>query len=577
MENEKQKIKYFLYARKSSEAEDRQVASIDAQIDELNKLAQEFKLTVVDTITESKSAKAPGRKEFNGMMDRLQKGEATGILCWKIDRLARNPVDSGRISWMLQQGVIQQIQTYGRSYYPNDNVLLMAVEQGMANQYVRDLSTNVKRGVRAKLDKGEPFGPVPEGYLNTPDREKGTKCAISDPERFPLIRKMWDLMLTGHYNPQQILKIANNEWGYKTLKRKKLGGKSLSRSVIYRLFTNPFYYGKIRYLKTGELYDGSHKPMVTKSEFDRVQAILRSKGLRPAPHTKEFAHTGQIKCAECECQITAEEKYRLKCTKCKHKFTHSYEGNKSACPKCGTEIKKMNEPKTYHFIYYHCTKRKNTETFRCTQSSLGLKDLEDQVKEFLSTVTIRQEYVDWALKHLQEAKGKKHQTQEAIIESNKKALAAVNKRIDGLMDMRANKEIDEAQYLAKNATLLEEKQKHEAFLDLHERRALEAKNKTVERLTFAERALREYSKGDVRKQREIVHDLSSKLSIYNKILNVQAEEPFKILAEATNRIPQLSPTFETAKTLQNKRRTTSFDSVRPLWLGSWDSNPGPIG
>jgi DNA invertase Pin-like site-specific DNA recombinase len=329
------------------------------------------------------------------MVARLQKGEASGILCWKLDRLARNPVDGGQISWMLQQGVIQQIQTYGRSYYPTDNVLLMAVELGMANQYVRDLSINVKRGVRSKLAKGEPFGPVPEGYLNTPDRVKGEKCAVIDPERFPLVKKMWDMMLTGHYNPQQILKIANSEWSYKTLQRKKQGGKPLARSTIYRMFSNPFYYGMILYQKTGELYQGSYKPMITKDEFHRVQIILGSKGLKPASHTKEFAHTGQIRCAGCQCQITAEEKFRIKCTKCKQKFTHTYSANRASCPKCGTEIKDMKNPKTYHYVLYHCTKRKNTEVFRCSQSSISSKDLQDQFKKFLRTITIRQEYVEW--------------------------------------------------------------------------------------------------------------------------------------------------------------------------------------
>ena len=147
------KTKYVLYARKSSEAEDRQVASIDAQIGELKKMAGELGIDVVASITESKSAKAPGRPEFNRMLELISKGSVKGILCWKLDRLARNPVDGGQISWLLQQGVLQQIQTYGRAYYPSDNVLMMQVELGMANQFIRDLSVNVKRGLRKKVDR----------------------------------------------------------------------------------------------------------------------------------------------------------------------------------------------------------------------------------------------------------------------------------------------------------------------------------------------------------------------------------------------------------------------------------------
>jgi len=74
-------IKYFLYARKSSESEDKQVASIDAQISELNKIAEQNNLEVVDILSESQSAKEPGRSVFNAMIERIHKGEANGILC----------------------------------------------------------------------------------------------------------------------------------------------------------------------------------------------------------------------------------------------------------------------------------------------------------------------------------------------------------------------------------------------------------------------------------------------------------------------------------------------------------------
>jgi site-specific DNA recombinase len=181
-------IKYFMYARKSSEAEDRQAASIDAQKDELLKIAQEQGLTIVEILTESQSAKKPGRPIFNKMLERIYKGEANGIICWKLDRLARNPVDGGQISWMLQQNAIAEIVTYGRTYYPTDNVLMMQVELGMANQYIRDLSVNVKRGLAKKVREGWLPSMCPIGYMSTPDRDKGFKTIMKDPEKFPVVK-----------------------------------------------------------------------------------------------------------------------------------------------------------------------------------------------------------------------------------------------------------------------------------------------------------------------------------------------------------------------------------------------------
>ena len=107
-----QELKYFIYARKSSESEDCQVASIPAQLEELKKLANQNNLAITDIFVEEKSAKEPGQPIFNEMLAKIHQGEAQGIICWKLDRLARNPVDGGNINWMLQQGVIQHIQTY---------------------------------------------------------------------------------------------------------------------------------------------------------------------------------------------------------------------------------------------------------------------------------------------------------------------------------------------------------------------------------------------------------------------------------------------------------------------------------
>ncbi len=157
---------YFLYARKSTDVEDKQVLSIEAQLAELRAIAKRDGLEIVQEFVEKRSAKMPGRPVFEDMVRRVERGEAQGVVCWKIDRLSRNPVDSGRISWLLQQGTIQKIITHDKAYFPHDNVLLMSVEFGMANQYIRDLSVNVTRGLRQKARQGVYPSIAPLGYLN---------------------------------------------------------------------------------------------------------------------------------------------------------------------------------------------------------------------------------------------------------------------------------------------------------------------------------------------------------------------------------------------------------------------------
>ena len=150
----KEKIKYFVYLRKSTDTEDRQIQSIEDQKKELIKYADQFNLEIAGEFQENKSAKAPGRPEFGRMLSEINRGKANGILCWKINRLARNPVDGGEIQWLIQQGVIQSIQTPGREYKTGDNVMMMSVELGIANQFILDLSKDVKRGMQSKAEKG---------------------------------------------------------------------------------------------------------------------------------------------------------------------------------------------------------------------------------------------------------------------------------------------------------------------------------------------------------------------------------------------------------------------------------------
>jgi site-specific DNA recombinase len=199
--------KFFVYCRKSSEAEDRQVLSIESQTDEMKELSAKLNVQT-EVFPEAMSAKEPGRPIFNQMMKRLYRGEAAGIICWKLDRLARNPVDGGSIIWAIKQHgikVITPAQTYSQG---DDNIILMYIEFGMAQKYIDDLSRNVKRGLRTKVNKGWYPGIAPTGYLNNRMKERGEKDLSNDPDRFILVKRMWELMLSGTYTAPKILSLA---------------------------------------------------------------------------------------------------------------------------------------------------------------------------------------------------------------------------------------------------------------------------------------------------------------------------------------------------------------------------------
>ncbi len=532
MNNPQPKIKYFLYARKSSEAEDRQAASIEAQVDELMKIAQEGQFEIVDVLEESQSAKKPGRPVFNNMLERIYAGEANGILCWKLDRLARNPVDGGNISWALQQGTIQQIQTFGRVYYPTDNVLMMQVELGMANQFIRDLSVNVKRGLRNKASQGWRPSGAPIGYLNTPGREKGFKTICKDPERFDTVRRLWDMMLTGNYTVPQVWRFAKTT-GLITFKRKKIGGKNLSRSAVYTLFTNPFYYGWFEYPeKSGNLIKGGHEPMITEQEYDRVQQLLGRKG-NPRPQQQNFAFTGSLmRCGACGSSITAEAK-----------------------------VKRQKNGNVHHYVYYHCTHRKDEN---CTERSIELKQLNQQIDKTLLGLTISERFKDWAIRNLHEVRSTEASSNEAVLRNKNKELEGVVIQLDALLLKYTSPEntdgslISNEEFQALKNQLVRRKNSLESALADRGKEMEQWLELSERTFNFACYARTWFEKGDDSVRRAILSCLGSNLILKDQKINIELHPLFQSIVLDKEKSEQELVSARTSESGLAKRQKSTF-------------------
>lgn len=496
MNKENEKIKYFIYARKSSESDEKQVQSIEDQTLVMSGVAKSYGLKVVDTITESKSAKEPhGRVEFEKMIERVKAGEAQGILVWKIDRLSRNPIDSATIQWLLQKEVIVSIRTPDREYRPEDNALLLSVESSMANQYIRDLSKNVKRGLKSKLDKGLAPISAPLGYLNSKTEARGENYILKDPDRFPLVRKAWDLMLTGNYVPQQILDTLNNEWGFRTRKTKKTGGKPMGRSTIYRIFTNPFYAGIIQYGAYGAV-EGKHDRMVTLEEFDQVQVLLGRKG-KVRPNRYEYAYNGQIICGECGGFISATFKEKI--------------------------LKKENKLQSY--ILYYCTCARK-EKDKCFQKHYTNADKIDEIIEReIVSLTILPEFKDWALQIIAEKHDEEVSDRTKIYESQQNTLNDTQKQLDNLTQMRLREMIDDSEYLKEKMRLKNEMVAIKSKMKDTEQRANNWLKLTEQTFEFACYAHKAFLFGDAQTKREILSTIADlNCTLKNHILNIQAVE-----------------------------------------------------
>lgn len=570
-------LKYFIYCRKSTEDSDRQILSLSSQIDELKKLAKRLNLKIVgEPLFESMSAKAPGRKVFNEVLDRIDKGEAQGILCWKIDRLARNPVDAGRISWMLQKGVIQHIKTPERDFYPQDNVIFTSIEFGQANQFIRDLSTNVKRGLRAKTLQGWRNGVAPIGYLNNIHTLKGEKTIVPDPERFDLVKRIFEEYLAGHYSVRQLY-VQAKKWGLRTRQTKRQGGKAVSMAGIYRLLTEPFYTGyfEARNHETGEkeLVKGAHEPMITMDQFELIQQKLGRKGKAHPRNGHFFPFTGRTECGECGSMVTAEEKHQIICDECKYKFASP---NKDACPKCKRKIADMVNPTTLHYIYYHCTKRKNP---KCTQTSVRAEDLEYLLDTALAKFELSSAFTKWALEELAKDNDREIKGQNVAINSQEKRYKDIVQQLQNLTRLYTSPEnadqslLSLEEYSPQRKALMDEKHQIESERQGTGRRIDEWVDWAENSFSFATAARLWFEEGAPEQKRDIFASLSrSNIVLKDKKLSISLRNPLDLYAAIAMRYPNTTKAFEPKNDGSTKAEYLPFAVDIPSLRRGRDSN-----
>jgi len=525
----KEKIIYFEYARKSTEGDSRQVLSIEGQLQDTSKVIQREGLTVVETFTDKKSASIPfNRPAYTEMISRIKKGEANGIVVWHVDRLLRNYMEEGEFKWLLQNGIIKSIWTPYCEYRSEDNGLLFSIEVSVATQFSRDLAVKVRRGQKQKCEQGQPPIFAPIGYLNTKFATHGTNQIIEDPERFSIIRKGFDLLLSRRYNIPEIADILNQKYNLRSRPNGSRGNRPIHKSVLYRIFTDPFYYGYFNY--SGALYKGSYKSMISINEFDQIQQILGRKG-KARRRKFEFAFTGFIKCGHCGCAITASSKTKI--------------------------IKTTGDYKT--FVFYHCTKRKGKE--KCpSKSYTTLSQMVNLIERELICYDLNPKLRDWAIQAIVE-------DHEATIEGQKKQLDEISQQeqkivaeLDTLLDLRINGTITDEKYIEKKS----EKEAKIIFLK-HNKETLE---KGIEgwielftdKVDFAVNIAKRFRDGDVKTQKKICLTFGWNWVLKDQKLIIDKLEWFTVIQELWKLYEAEKERLELVETFEEFKNNRSFEA-----------------
>jgi site-specific DNA recombinase len=577
--------KYFIYCRKSSETEDRQILSIESQERELLHFAQREELPVVQVYKEEKTAHKRGRPIFAEVLKALERRKADGLLVWQPNRLARNAFDGGWLITAMDEGYLKEIRTPFKTYSntPDDKFFLQ-LEFGMAKKDSDDKSINIKRGLKAKVSEGWRPGVAPLGYLNDKAKDPGEREILVDTQRFPLVRKIFDEFLTGNYSVARIRAIANDTWRLRTKRTKRGGGKPLSLSHIYRILTEPFYYGYFYW--QGELIKGKHQPMITAAEYDRIQDVLGRKG-RPRPKQHHSAYTGLFRCGECNAMITVENKKQVICSRCKLKFSNMHN---DTCPRCNTQVGLMSNPTLLYYTYYRCTKKGKQV---CRQPFIRDQELEQKIDEELARIQLGPEFKAWALKTLQEHYREDKSQQENVADSLLRSYKDVQGRLANLLNLKlsplnvAGSLLSDEEYAQQKVSLQKEKQRLEELLQQKGQSIEEWLSICEQVFDFAVYARCWFAEGDWETKRSILSSFGSNLSLVDKKVALNIANPLLVAIENTKKnFSEASPDFawlepEKSIGVTNQIRRLEeripyllciWNDVRTLWMNSLDQS-----
>lgn len=539
-------IVYGLYKRKSTDDE-RQVLSLGSQKSEALKRFPNLKMVTLPD--ESVSAFKPYKRPvFNKMVEDIKNGKIQGIVAWHPDRLSRNPIDAAQIIYLLDTGALKDLKfcSYNFDNSPEGKMMLQITMS--QSKYSSDkLSKDVKRGIDKKASMGWRPGKAPLGYLNSKTKLKGEQDITVDPERFNLVKAVFQTMLTGNFTVAKLLDFANEELKLRLPATQKRTVRKLRLSELYRILANPFYYGWYEWVKgSGDWKKGNHEPMITEKEFDHIQFLLGRKG-RPRPKTHKFAFTGLMRCGNCGACITCEEK-----------FKHQKNGN------------------IHHYIYYRCTKKINPQ---CAEKSIELKELTKQIDEVVSGLNISDRFKHWAISYLHEIRKTEAQAREQTLSAKQKEYERVTSQLDNLLLKYTSPEnseyqlMTEREYTDLRTKLLKVKTKLFDELNSQDKEIEQWLELSERTFNFARYARIWFAQGDLDTKRAIFACLGSHLILKDQKVAINMRKPFKFIFEGLPFAQQELERLEPLKNYDIAGQIKHFVQQFPILSGRRDSNP----
>lgn len=295
----------YAYIRVSTQKQGETGSSLAEQRLAIDAYAKRNNLTVVEWFEEQETAAKRGRAIFTKMLALLLKGRAHGVIIHKIDRGARNLRDWADLGGLIDRGIQVYFAHESLDMQSRGGRLAADIQAVVAADYIRNLRDEVKKGFYGRLRQGLYPLPAPIGYR---DQGRGLP-KLPDPVMGPLVQHAFALYETGRYN-LRTLGVAMYQRGLRNR-----GGGRVTRAGLSTMLNNSFYVGLISLRRTGECFPGAHDPLIRKSQFDRVQEILRGR-TKNSGLKYEFRYRKTLQCAWCRYSLVAEKQKGITYYRC---------------------------------------------------------------------------------------------------------------------------------------------------------------------------------------------------------------------------------------------------------------------
>ncbi len=478
-----------LYARVSSDEQEKEGFSVPAQLKLLREYALSEGIEIVEEFIDVESAKVPGRPNFNRMIEFIA-GEAKKsdgsdrcriILVEKTDRLYRNVKD-----WVTVDDLDVEI------HFVKENEILSpeahssakfmhGIRVLMAKNYVDNLGEEVKKGMREKAEQGIWPSGAPEGYRNV-EGPNGKKIIEPDPDTASIVTKIFEWYGTGNHSMEDVGKMALDAG----MVRKRAGNV---RAVIHHMLKNPIYYGDFKF--KGKMYRGIHTPLVTRELWDRVQEVREQRRTRKRRRTKRsFAFSRLISCGHCGCALAGEMK--------KGKY-----------------------------VYYRCTHYHG----KCPEKYVREEVLEEKFTEILRSLQFDDEVLDWVREALRDSHVDQEKFQRESIKRLEAEYGRLENRISAMYVDKLDRKVGARFFDQKSAEWREEQRDILKAMDQHSMAAQSYMEEGVALLELANRAADLFEQQPASEKRRLLDFVLSNCTWANGELTPEFRQPFDMIAD----------------------------------------------